>query len=288
MAKGGKRGHPCNVSQRNATIEPPRSAESTPASTQEAIVESEVEMGVQISTPVLETLEPQSPAQVSIISSYASIVDPNEEMPLDGNFPEFIEFINDKDVLVWQQVRYEWKPIRCSYCQMLSYDVTICKKKEGKTNCYSYRVQYGEVNSIANSGRRDTIGWFHSSPQKGYSTVCHAVTTAYNNQPRNKPMSGTAFRKQRLRKKNVHSIVTRTFLWWKWMHNFSHNSKGRIWIAWKPNVYGVELVNMTEQLIHYHITQLQRNMKFFISFVYGMNQDNQRQKLWHDMQHIAT
>jgi len=51
------------------------------------------------------------------------------EMPLDATFPEFIEFINDKNVLVWQQVRYKWKPVQCFYCQMLGHDEIICKKK---------------------------------------------------------------------------------------------------------------------------------------------------------------
>jgi len=39
------------------------------------------------------------------------------EMSLEGNFLEFIEFLNDKDVLVRQQVKYEWKPIYCTHCQ---------------------------------------------------------------------------------------------------------------------------------------------------------------------------
>ena len=51
------------------------------------------------------------------------------EMPLDGNFPDFIDFINDNDVLVRQQVKFEWKPIQCAHYHMLGHDISVCKKE---------------------------------------------------------------------------------------------------------------------------------------------------------------
>lgn len=92
----------------------------------------------------------------------------------------------------------------------------------------------------------------------------------------------------KVKEKNVHSTATRSFLRWQWIHNFSYNTKGRIWIAWRPSAYRVDLVNMTAQMIHCHVTKLQRNKHFFITFVYGMNQDHQRLKLWQDLQDIAS
>jgi len=32
------------------------------------------------------------------------------DVPLDSTFPEFIEFFNDNELLIRQQVVYEWKP----------------------------------------------------------------------------------------------------------------------------------------------------------------------------------
>ena len=40
------------------------------------------------------------------------------EMPLDGNFPEYIEFANEKDILIRQRVKYKWLPLKCSHCRM--------------------------------------------------------------------------------------------------------------------------------------------------------------------------
>ena len=38
------------------------------------------------------------------------------EMPLDSSFLDYIDFINDNDILVRQHVNYEWKLILCTHC----------------------------------------------------------------------------------------------------------------------------------------------------------------------------
>ncbi|KAJ8449647.1 hypothetical protein Cgig2_005669 [Carnegiea gigantea] len=70
---------------------------------------------------------------------------------------------------------------------------------------------------------------------------------------------------------------------WRWMHNFTLNSKGRIWLAWKPNVYRTHLIRMTDQLIHCKVTQLSTNKHFYLSMIYGFNHEDQRENLWNDL-----
>ena len=53
------------------------------------------------------------------------------EIPLDSNFPDHIEFFNEEEVLIRQQVHYEWKPIKCNHCKMFGLEVTTCRKKGG-------------------------------------------------------------------------------------------------------------------------------------------------------------
>ncbi|KAJ8431113.1 LOW QUALITY PROTEIN: hypothetical protein Cgig2_015681 [Carnegiea gigantea] len=55
--------------------------------------------------------------------NYASLL---IKMELEGPFPVYIDFINDNDVLV----KFEWKPLQCSHCQMFGHDIVIYKKKE--------------------------------------------------------------------------------------------------------------------------------------------------------------
>ena len=51
---------------------------------------------------------------------------------LEGPFPNFIEFFNDHDVLFRQSMKYEWKLIKWSHCNMFGHEEINCKKKEGQ------------------------------------------------------------------------------------------------------------------------------------------------------------
>ncbi|KAJ8421398.1 hypothetical protein Cgig2_009479 [Carnegiea gigantea] len=51
---------------------------------------------------------------------------------LDSIFTDFIEFFNDNEVLIWQYVVYEWKPVKCAHCHMFGHEEQICKKKGGE------------------------------------------------------------------------------------------------------------------------------------------------------------
>jgi len=51
------------------------------------------------------------------------------DMSLDGQFPHYIEFFIEEDVLIRQQVHYEWKPIKCTHCKMFGHEEIHCKKK---------------------------------------------------------------------------------------------------------------------------------------------------------------
>ena len=46
-----------------------------------------------------------------VMLRYASLL---VEMPLEGSFPDFIEFANEKNVVLRQKVIYEWLPLKCS------------------------------------------------------------------------------------------------------------------------------------------------------------------------------
>ena len=52
------------------------------------------------------------------------------DIQLDSSFPEFIDFFNDNDVLVRQEVFYEWKPVKCDFCHMLGHEEKVCRKKK--------------------------------------------------------------------------------------------------------------------------------------------------------------
>ena len=60
------------------------------------------------------------------------------EVLIEGLFPDFVEFsdfvefFNDEDILIRQQVQFEWKPSKCAHFSMYGHTEEICKKKVGQ------------------------------------------------------------------------------------------------------------------------------------------------------------
>ena len=51
------------------------------------------------------------------------------EMPIEGPFPDYIDFFNEAGILIRQPVSYEWIPTKCNHCAMLGHTEDVCKKK---------------------------------------------------------------------------------------------------------------------------------------------------------------
>jgi len=92
----------------------------------------------------------------------------------------------------------------------------------------------------------------------------------------------------KIKMKNVAKIPSRLFQGWRWEHNFSHSPKGRIWITWKPNSFTVQVLSMSAQHIQCYIFQPSDMQQFYITYVYGENQEGLGQELWQTLRDIAT
>jgi len=53
------------------------------------------------------------------------------DIPLKGPFPDYIEFFDEEEVLIRQDVIYEWKPLKCSHYKMFGHEADSCKKRKG-------------------------------------------------------------------------------------------------------------------------------------------------------------
>ena len=78
---------------------------------------------------------------------------------------------------------------------------------------------------------------------------------------------------------NEEKVANRLFQSWRWVHNFNQSSRGRIWIAWRPHLFTVQVISMTAQHIHCKICQLIDMQSFYITYIYGDDEEGQRQTL---------
>ncbi|KAJ8424486.1 hypothetical protein Cgig2_030694 [Carnegiea gigantea] len=62
------------------------------------------------------------------------------DMELEGPFPEYVEFINDKDIVMRQQVKYEWMSLRCTHCNMYGHIDMECRKKDVHKNGERWQI----------------------------------------------------------------------------------------------------------------------------------------------------
>ena len=54
------------------------------------------------------------------------------EVRIDQEFPELIQFLDEKGVIIDQRVEYDWLPISCSICKGMGHTMEKCHKRVNK------------------------------------------------------------------------------------------------------------------------------------------------------------
>ncbi|KAJ8419951.1 hypothetical protein Cgig2_002969 [Carnegiea gigantea] len=86
-------------------------------------VESLSKLGSMIGIPLKidkQTIE-------KIFFSYASLL---IDIPLEGPFMEYVDYINDKGRVTRQRIKYEWQLVKCDHCSMYGHIEEDCRKKK--------------------------------------------------------------------------------------------------------------------------------------------------------------
>lgn len=87
----------------------------------------------------------------------------------------------------------------------------------------------------------------------------------------------------RVKSINASSISNKICRSWSWVFNYDHHHNGRIWVGWDPNVWIVNVISKTSQHVTCSVTFLEKQVHFFVSFVYALNKPYQREPLWSDL-----
>ena len=75
---------------------------------------------------------------------------------------------------------------------------------------------------------------------------------------------------------------------WQSISNYTHHPNGRIWLLWDPSIVAVLPRLITDQLIHAEVLIIQKQIKLFVTFIYGQNCYLQRRQLWTSLCHLSA
>ena len=75
---------------------------------------------------------------------------------------------------------------------------------------------------------------------------------------------------------------------WCFTTNSCITDRGRIVVAWRAEVFTLDVLMVTAQMIHCRIDPVGPQPWFYCSFVYGYNERNAREALWKDLGGIKT
>ncbi|XP_077223492.1 uncharacterized protein LOC143857103 [Tasmannia lanceolata] len=69
--------------------------------------------------------------------------------------------------------------------------------------------------------------------------------------------------------------------------NYSHTTKGRIWVIWDPKIIQISIRKDSRQFVHAEITWTQIKVSFLLTAVYASNSGSERRDLWEDICNLA-
>ncbi|XP_060960884.1 uncharacterized protein LOC133031410 [Cannabis sativa] len=92
----------------------------------------------------------------------------------------------------------------------------------------------------------------------------------------------------RVKSSKLGDLYQRMFQGWCFTTNLAWHKGGRIIMAWNHLLFNITIIKCTSQMIHSHIETLNNRYKFFITFVYGFNDENGRKVLWNDLRSVSS
>lgn len=91
----------------------------------------------------------------------------------------------------------------------------------------------------------------------------------------------------RLKENKARDIVNKVAKNWWWVHNYSEDNKGRIWVVWKATEVDVQVLNIHAQFIHCRISDRQTDLSSLVTVIHGKNAIDERKVMWNDLTTIG-
>ncbi|KAJ8421702.1 hypothetical protein Cgig2_002599 [Carnegiea gigantea] len=196
------------------------------------------------------------------------------EMSLEGPFPDYIEFFNDNEVLVRQQLKKsqrmekgQAKQNSKAQSQINKHSPPSQKKYQQNSSLLSYMLP--PIRQIISRPWKWRIHQvLNKRPLWEEFLSMDSIQDDVKSSLHNNKVGMIGLLETKVKVQKVKRVAAKTLSGWKWHHNFTPSIKGH-------------------ELIHCHATQISTNKRFYITFVYGLNQEQQRHQLWTDLQDIS-
>lgn len=90
----------------------------------------------------------------------------------------------------------------------------------------------------------------------------------------------------RIKPCNMGSLYLRMFQEWCFSSNSPWNNGGRIVLAWNPDIFHVDILLCSSQIMHLKLVLVSSLKQFYATVVYGFNKEADRIQLWQDLQSL--
>lgn len=75
---------------------------------------------------------------------------------------------------------------------------------------------------------------------------------------------------------------------WSFLHNYASHHLGRIWVCWNPGVVNLRVVQNSTQVISCDVFEINGNLQWVHSFIYGANEGVDRRDLWQKLNMVKN
>ena len=91
----------------------------------------------------------------------------------------------------------------------------------------------------------------------------------------------------RVHQANSSIIANELLRCWKVVFNYISHPNGRIWVLWNPDIIEVEVIYISDQMIHVAVKIIQKQISFFVSFIYGLHTRSEQTNLWQSLLQVS-
>ncbi|XP_056689967.1 uncharacterized protein [Spinacia oleracea] len=223
------------------------------------------------------------------------------DIHIKQKLPDHVAFVNEHSEMVQVPISYEWRPNICEKCKMKTQPVQ--KQSVPMETSIPEIDQEGFQRSLrpikvrpTNPEPTSTTNQFQMLNDDDHS-VCSTTEMERDIDTEDDTVKQFLHKYQvglvgllehKVKLPNLGKLYQKVFYGWCFTSNASFHEGGTIIVAWNHGIFSVNIVAVSDQLIHCYVSPVSGLPGFFCSFIYAFNESQKREKLWKDVKDLNT